>query len=53
VDYAEHARRRYSDSIQYFTQAVDYYDDTEPFARPSLLARFKARFRPHSRSMAR
>lgn len=30
VDYEEHARRRYGDSIQYYFEAADYYSDPKP-----------------------
>ncbi|MBX7495809.1 succinoglycan biosynthesis protein exop [Qipengyuania sp. 6B39] len=30
VDYAEHARRRYGDSVQFYMEASDYYTDDVP-----------------------
>jgi polysaccharide biosynthesis transport protein len=42
VDYAEHARRRYSDPIQFIARASDYYDDAFSMAERGLAARVRA-----------
>lgn len=39
VDYAEHARRRHSDPIQYAARAVDYYSDAGVILKPTWLDR--------------
>lgn len=39
VDYAEHARRRYSDAIQFIARATDYYDDAIAPSPARTLAR--------------
>jgi len=39
VDYAEHARRRYSDPIQFIARATDYYDDAIAVGPPLSVAR--------------
>ena len=43
VDYAEHARRRHSDAIQYLARAGAYYDegDVDHLRRPGLLVRLR------------
>lgn len=41
VDYAEHARRRYGDSVQFYVDASDYYSDY--FAPPADLSSIKDR----------
>jgi succinoglycan biosynthesis transport protein ExoP len=38
VDYAEHARRRYSDPIQFIARATDYYDDAGGVAHEGTMA---------------
>ena len=43
VDYAEHARRRYGDSIEFYFQAADYYSGTVP-ERRTLLGQLKRLF---------
>jgi uncharacterized protein involved in exopolysaccharide biosynthesis/MinD-like ATPase involved in chromosome partitioning or flagellar assembly len=43
VDYAEHARRRYSDPIQFIARASDYYEDAFSFGETGLVARFVRR----------
>lgn len=52
VDYAEHARRRYSDPIQFVARARDYYEDAGKLVEPGplgrLIEKFRARFRPRS-----
>jgi Mrp family chromosome partitioning ATPase len=40
VDYAEHARRRYRDPIQYAARAVDYYEDAGVILQPTIWQRF-------------
>ena len=40
VDYAEHARRRYRDPIQYAARAVDYYEDAGMILQPTIWQRF-------------
>ncbi|MBB3862570.1 uncharacterized protein involved in exopolysaccharide biosynthesis/Mrp family chromosome partitioning ATPase [Novosphingobium hassiacum] len=48
VDYAEHARRRYGDSIEFYIHAADYYQPPEP-ARWGSIARIRKAFgRNHS-----
>ena len=44
VDYAEHARRQYGDSIQFYVDASDYYSD-DYTASPSIKERIKRMFR--------
>ncbi|MBX7492762.1 succinoglycan biosynthesis protein exop [Qipengyuania sp. 1NDW9] len=39
VDYAEHARRRYGDSVQFYVDSSDYYSDD--FEQPQSFTRFK------------
>lgn len=39
VDYAEHARRRYGDSVQFYVDASDYYSDD--FSEPGAFDRFR------------
>ena len=41
VDYAEHARRRYRDPIQYAARAVDYYEDAGMILKPTLDQRIR------------
>ena len=52
VDYAEHARRRYSDPIQFVARARDYYEDAGSLVRPGpfgrLVDRVRAWWRPRS-----
>lgn len=46
VDYGEHARRRYSDPIQFIARATDYYEDAVSVrGRASLAQLLKAPFR--------
>jgi polysaccharide biosynthesis transport protein len=39
VDYREHARRRYSDPIQFVARATGYYDDCASFVQPNPVRR--------------
>lgn len=41
VDYAEHARRRHRDAIQYAARAVDYYEDAGLMVKPTVLQRVR------------
>jgi succinoglycan biosynthesis transport protein ExoP len=41
VDYAEHARRRYRDPIQYAARAVDYYEDAGIILKPAIARRIR------------
>lgn len=43
VDYAEHARRRYGDSVQFYMDSSDYYSDY--FNRPKGFASLRERLR--------
>ena len=43
VDYAEHARRQYGDSIQFYVDASDYYSDD--YSKPSIKDRIMNVFR--------
>ncbi|MWV27587.1 GumC family protein [Aurantiacibacter rhizosphaerae] len=43
VDYAEHARRQYGDSIQFYVDASDYYSDD--YSSPSIKERIMRIFR--------
>ncbi len=43
VDYAEHARRKYGDSIQFYYQAADYFEGDAP-AKRTLRERIKRVF---------
>ena len=43
VDYAEHARRQYGDSIQFYVDASDYYSDD--YSKPSIKDRIMSVFR--------
>jgi len=43
VDYAEHARRRYGDSIEFYMHAADYYRPPEP-SRWGSIARIRKAF---------
>lgn len=45
VDYAEHARRRYSDPIQFVARARDYYEDAASLAKPGPVGRLIERLR--------
>ena len=45
VDYAEHARRRYSDPIQFVARARDYYEDAAALVEPGPVGRFFQRLR--------
>lgn len=44
VDYAEHARRKYGDSIQFYHETADYFSQGIP-RRPSMLASIARLFR--------
>ncbi|UOR15185.1 GumC family protein [Qipengyuania aquimaris] len=39
VDYEEHARRRYGDSVQFYVDASDYYSDD--FEKPEMFSRLR------------
>jgi uncharacterized protein involved in exopolysaccharide biosynthesis/MinD-like ATPase involved in chromosome partitioning or flagellar assembly len=52
VDFAEHARRRYSDPIQFVARARDYYEDIDDLVRPAPV-RFKAWLRRFIPAFAR
>lgn len=43
VDYAEHARRRYGDSVQFYVESSEYYTDEVP-ARITILKQLKRLF---------
>lgn len=45
VDYADHARRRYSDPIQFVARARDYYEDAGTLVRPGPFGRLIERVR--------
>ncbi|WP_454796804.1 GumC family protein [Novosphingobium lindaniclasticum] len=47
VDYAEHARRRYGDSVQYYADSASYYSSPVA-AREAMAARIRRMFRGHS-----
>jgi uncharacterized protein involved in exopolysaccharide biosynthesis/Mrp family chromosome partitioning ATPase len=43
VDYAEHARRRYGDSVQFYVESSEYYTDEVP-ARITIMRQLKRLF---------
>lgn len=43
VDYAEHARRRYGDSVQFYVESSEYYTDQVP-ARITIMRQLKRLF---------
>ena len=47
VDYAEHARRRYGDSVQFYADSASYYSSPVP-VREEWAARIRRFFRGHS-----
>lgn len=47
VDYAEHARRRYGDSVQFYADSASYYSAPVP-VREEWAARIRRFFRGHS-----
>ncbi|TDW62843.1 uncharacterized protein involved in exopolysaccharide biosynthesis [Novosphingobium sp. PhB55] len=47
VDYVEHARRRYGDSVQYYADSASYYSSPVP-ARDEWAAKIRRLFRGHS-----
>lgn len=47
VDYAEHARRRYGDSVQFYADSASYYSSPVP-ARDEWAAKVRRFFRGHS-----
>ncbi|NNC53458.1 MAG: hypothetical protein HKO08_10525, partial [Erythrobacter sp.] len=49
VDYAEHARRKYGDSVQFYMEASEYYVDDVP-EKISFLDQVRRLFRRSPRA---